>query len=85
MNPTVEVTRSLIVSGKIDFVNAKEINEQEQEVVDALVKLEPNDRIELAQLLKMRWLAEWSPLFLFLAGALLPNSKILEFYFHIPP
>jgi hypothetical protein len=43
---------------KIDFVNAKEVTEQEQEVVDALVKLEPNDRIELAELLKMRWLAE---------------------------
>jgi len=57
-NPTVEVTRSLIISGKIDFEKAKEVNEQEQEVVDALVKLEPNDRIELAELLKMRWLAE---------------------------
>lgn len=58
MDPTVEVTRSLIVSGKIDFMNAKEVTEQEQEIVDALVKLEPNDRIELAELLKMRWLAE---------------------------
>jgi len=57
-NPTVEVTRSLIVSGTIDFEKAKEVNEQEQEVVDALVQLEPNDRIELVELLKMRWLAE---------------------------
>ena len=57
LNPTVETTRQLIISGKIDFENAKEVNEQEQEVVNALVQLDPTDRIELAEVLKMSWLA----------------------------
>ncbi|CAG5112587.1 Oidioi.mRNA.OKI2018_I69.chr2.g6785.t1.cds [Oikopleura dioica] len=56
-NPTVETTRQLIISGTIDFDSATEVSKEAREVVDGLVQLEPADRIELVELLKMRWLA----------------------------